>query len=377
MTANIENELDLNNKELLKNLIMAFGVPEKYVEETKYLPEIMQRIITASEVDIITKLGNKSYNLAQAAELLELSESEAGHKLEQLQRKGVIMAVPDLAKGELTYTPTTMILLHDMTLLNTREDPERFGEDFLELWDKFYKEVMVPTFSRMEKHMKDAGDSVFRVIPVEETITKDHANRILSYETVAGIIQKANNVSLQPCICRTRTHGKNCSHMVEDACMGFDMMAHIAVERGHARMVSKEEALEQLKKTSADGLVHLSGNTSDGLAFICSCCACCCGVLYALVNAGTRLIAQPSRYQARVESELCCGCETCVGFCNFKAISMKDDTARIDAAKCWGCGVCAFNCPEEAIKLDNTREEDFIPEGNFLLKMMERPINYE
>ena len=142
-------------------------------------------------------------------------------------------------------------------------------------------------------------------------------------------------------------------------------------------MVSKEEALEQLKRTTKDGLVHMSGNTSDGLAFICSCCECCCGILYALVNAGTRLIAQPSRYQARVEKELCSGCETCVDFCNFKAVSMEEDTAQIDVAKCWGCGVCAFNCPEEAIKLDNTRKEDFIPEGNFLLKMMERPMNYD
>ncbi|MGW8179095.1 MAG: hypothetical protein ACWGQW_10070, partial [bacterium] len=197
MTAHVEKELDLNNKELVKSLIMAFGVPEKYVEETKYLPEIMQRIITASEADIITKLGNKSYNLSQAAERLGLSESETTEKFETLQRKGVVMAVPDLAKGELTYTPTTMMLLHDMTLLNTREDPDRFGVDFLELWDKFYKEVMVPTFSRMEKHMKDGSDSVFRVIPVRETITEDPASRILTYETVAGIIEKANNVSLQ------------------------------------------------------------------------------------------------------------------------------------------------------------------------------------
>ncbi len=274
-----EEDLNLDDKGLVRKLKMAFGVPEKYVDETKYLAEILQRVISAREADMIASLGGKAHNLKQAAEKLGRSESEAKKTLKELRKKGVMMSFPDLASGEMKYKATTMILLHDLTLLNTTSDPERFDEDFLELWDNFYKEIMVPTIGRMGKYMKDENDAIFRVIPVNEAVTEDHVSQVLPYETIAGIIADSQKISLQPCICRTRTHGKNCNHIVADSCMAFDMMADMVAKAGHGRLVSKEEALAQLKKTTEDGLVHLSGNSSEGFAFICSCCQCCCGVL--------------------------------------------------------------------------------------------------
>ncbi len=81
-------------------------------------------------------------------------------------------------------------------------------------------------------------------------------------------------------------------------------------------------------------------------------------------------MARPSRYTARVDQDLCNGCETCEDCCNFKAVSILDGMAGIDAEKCWGCGVCAFNCPEKAISLDTIHDQDFIPRENFLMKIM-------
>ncbi|MEW6441963.1 MAG: 4Fe-4S dicluster domain-containing protein [bacterium] len=377
MAATAPETFDLADRDFVRQLVMAFDVPEKHVDETKYLPEILQRILTPDEARTIVRLGSKAYTLARAADRLGLNEAETKNRLKVLKQKGVLMSFPDLVAADLKYKITSMLLLHDMTLLNTRDDPQRFGEDFLELWDNFYKEVMVATFARMSTHAKENEDTIFRVIPVNEPVEVDHVSRVLPYETVAGIIEGAQQISLQPCVCRIRTHGKNCRHMVEDACMAFDMMAEQVVKKGHGRMVSKAEALEQLKKTTADGLVHLSGNSSEGFVFICSCCECCCGVLYAVVNRGIKFMAMPSRYRAAVEAESCSGCGSCVDLCNFKAIAVgEDEVARIDGARCYGCGVCAYSCPEEAIRLNAVRSEDFIPQGNFLLKMMKGAANF-
>jgi len=55
---------------------------------------------------------------------------------------------------------------------------------------------------------------------------------------------------------------------------------------------------------------------------------------------------------AKVNSDVCTGCETCVGACPTGAISMKDGTANVNADECVDCGACAGECPVEAIKLE-------------------------
>jgi len=65
---------------------------------------------------------------------------------------------------------------------------------------------------------------------------------------------------------------------------------------------------------------------------------------------GTPMIAS-SGYVAQVDIELCAGCGSCAGVCQFGAISVDDGLAEIDAVACMGCGVCVAHCPQEAISL--------------------------
>ncbi|MEF9968116.1 MAG: 4Fe-4S binding protein, partial [Longicatena sp.] len=44
-----------------------------------------------------------------------------------------------------------------------------------------------------------------------------------------------------------------------------------------------------------------------------------------------------------------CMAKSCMGSCNFGAISMGQDRAQIDYDKCKECGACARNCPYNAI----------------------------
>lgn len=55
---------------------------------------------------------------------------------------------------------------------------------------------------------------------------------------------------------------------------------------------------------------------------------------------------------AKVDSEKCTGCESCVESCPSEAISMADEKAIIDLETCVDCGACVDECPVEAIAME-------------------------
>lgn len=61
-----------------------------------------------------------------------------------------------------------------------------------------------------------------------------------------------------------------------------------------------------------------------------------------------------SGVKARVVSDQCSGCGTCVDLCQFGAITTDQGgkQALINSLACEGCGVCAHFCPEQAIVLE-------------------------
>ena len=55
---------------------------------------------------------------------------------------------------------------------------------------------------------------------------------------------------------------------------------------------------------------------------------------------------------AKVNTDTCTGCESCVSACPTGAISMKDGAANVNADDCVDCGACVGECPVEAISLE-------------------------
>lgn len=54
---------------------------------------------------------------------------------------------------------------------------------------------------------------------------------------------------------------------------------------------------------------------------------------------------------AKVNQDVCVGCETCVGTCPVYAISIEGGKAKVDEEKCVECGACVSSCPVDAISL--------------------------
>ncbi|MFW9901960.1 MAG: 4Fe-4S binding protein, partial [Candidatus Thorarchaeota archaeon] len=152
-----------------------------------------------------------------------------------------------------------------------------------------------------------------------------------------------------------------------EVCMKFNDLARYIIDRGFAREVSVEEALEISRKASEAGLVHFTDNAIDNVQQNCNCCGCSC---WNLGRIRRRMIPRDeiiATYFIRETSEdQCVGCGNCIEVCPADAVKLKNKLAVIDTDWCIGCGVCVLKCPNDAIKIVLREDlKERIPEKDF------------
>lgn len=55
----------------------------------------------------------------------------------------------------------------------------------------------------------------------------------------------------------------------------------------------------------------------------------------------------------RINYDNCISCKTCIPYCGYNAISVKQNKLKIEEALCDGCGSCVSACPSKAIEMKN------------------------
>jgi ferredoxin len=184
---------------------------------------------------------------------------------------------------------------------------------------------------------------------------------VLPSQVVEHFIEKANTRwVMNACLCRDAKKCKD--YPIDLGCLFLgDAAAGINPRLGHP--VSKEEALEHVRRCREAGLVHLIGRNKldtvwlgvgpgDRLLTICNCCPCCClwGILpYVAPRISAKVTRMPGVTVA--VTDRCQGCGTCTqGVCFVDAIHLVDGYAVISDT-CRGCGQCVDVCPQAAIEL--------------------------
>jgi len=178
------------------------------------------------------------------------------------------------------------------------------------------------------------GHGLMRVIPIETAI--DGETRRASYEEVSKYINEARILSVSDCSCRTSREEMNqgCGHLKEDMCIQLGDAAEYYIRTGRGREVSKEEAIDIIKKAERDGLMHQIPNTEgEGHTHaICNCCGCSC---YAMRAAG--MYHNPdmvrSNYVSTIDETKCVGCGECVEVCPTNAIRLGQKICTINEVK--------------------------------------------
>ncbi|MEG2931456.1 MAG: FAD-dependent oxidoreductase, partial [Ruthenibacterium sp.] len=171
--------------------------------------------------------------------------------------------------------------------------------------------------------MLPLGSAMMRVIPIEQAIAGD--TKAVSYEQISHYLARYDVFSVSDCSCRRsrRILGQGCGHLETDMCIQMGTGAEYYIRTGRAREITREEALEIMKKAEENGLMHQMPNI-EGVgesAAICNCCACSC-------------------FAMRVATM----------FGSYDSIR-SNYVSRVDKDKCVACGQCVENCPTNALRL--------------------------
>ncbi|MHA1145860.1 MAG: DUF362 domain-containing protein [Candidatus Helarchaeota archaeon] len=244
---------------------------------------------------------------------------------------------------------------------------------FVELLKKLFRTrhflarlTKVPILGSMMKMMIFEGDHLVclpkdHLIQINQSVEVDE-NTVLPSQVVEYFIKKAKyRWIMNFCICRESNKCKD--YPRELGCL-FLGEAVLGINPKLGRLVSREEAIEHVKKCREAGLVHFIGKNKldsiwlgigpeEKLLTICSCCPCCCisGGLKYMSSQIADMYSKLGGIEVKV-TDLCVGCGTCTkNVCFMDAIQLIDNKAVINSKKCMGCGRCVDICPRKAIQL--------------------------
>ena len=331
--------------------------------------EIMKILWNEEEIKILSYFENadKSISLKKLAEKSEIPKNEIKKILARSVKNGTISKIGNKYGLE----PLTPGVFEKYYII--RKDSKENQIKLARLFREYINEVV--SLQMVESNLK-----VFRpVLPYaakEKLIRIDESvdvpkSQVLPYELVEFLINNNNIFATIPCYCRTlgeysRDPCQVASH--ELGCLyGGDAAQHF-LNMGVGKKMTKEEAIEHIKKAEKAGLVHttVADNSLTCSLFICNCCSCHCILLHPTKKYRLKTV-NPSNFVAKIDKALCIKCETCLKRCQMDAIfhqwpnepDSSDEHMFVREEFCIGCGVCASNCPNNAIKMVKVRYDDF------------------
>lgn len=174
------------------------------------------------------------------------------------------------------------------------------------------------------------GVGLMRVLPIEKAI--DGETRRASYEEVSQYLNENTIFSVSDCSCRTAREamGEGCGHLKEDMCIQMGHAAEYYIRTGRGREITREEAIEIIKRAEENGLMHQIPNLdgSGKTHAICNCCGCSCLALRT-ASMFKNVDMVRSNYVSHVDEEKCVACGECVETCPVNALKLGQKLCTI------------------------------------------------
>jgi NAD-dependent dihydropyrimidine dehydrogenase PreA subunit/predicted transcriptional regulator len=320
-----------------------------------------------------------SQTMEQLKETSNLSEEEILRNVKKLAKIGLIFNQPN-RHGLMVYRlmPFIDVGVFEYTFMGALENNEE-NRELARLFQKLttdVKDKLKQDYDVLLGFLKNRSP-VDRTIPFTENKTTGAEieiivdlsldvpeEQILPVQKVEELLEKFDDIAVGHCFCRHHHDllGDPCKQTdIRENCFTFGKSARFTAEQGFTRLISKDEALDIIRRSDEDGLVHKAYHphfdaTKDETS-LCICCNCCCG------QAGSETFnVNKTHYIARVDQKACTGCGICVENCHTGTMYLNDDNIAYIGDLCIGCGVCAHFCPEQAISLkENERIVRFAP----------------
>lgn len=295
--------------------------------------KILKKLFTPEEAEMAMSLTMLPEPASAIAGRLEMDESETAEMLESMAGKGLIFRI---RIGEDAYYMANMFVIGVYEF-----NVQTMDREFAEMMDEYLPHVT--------GFMRSMPTKQLRVVPIGTAV--DTTPSVASYDKIRELVKEKDVAAVAPCICRKEKGllDHECDRPLE-TCLTFGAGAQYYIENGIGREITIDEALRVLDLAEESGLVLMPTNAQD-IMNICCCCECCCGVLRMLSTVERPAEEVQSSFQARIDSDLCVECGTCVERCQINAIIEGDEVNEIDTARCIGCGLCVPTCTEEALSL--------------------------
>ena len=326
---------------------------------SKTLYQILSILFTEEEARLVAKLPIKAFRVKTAANIWNVSQSEAYKILDNLAKKALILDIED-DKGKKYILPPPMAGFFEFSMMRTRHDIDQkllaeLYYQYINEEEDFIKELFYSTDTKLG-----------RVYVQEEVLTNENEVTILDYERATHIIEESKHIGISMCYCRHRmSHvGKACDAPM-DICMTFNNTANSLINNNFARRVDASECKELLHQAYENNLVQCGENVRSGVTFICNCCGCCCEALVAAKRFGNMNPVQTTSFIPQINYDSCINCGKCIKVCPIDAISKSvennKEVVKIDEDRCLGCGVCVRNCHKKSITLRKRKEKIITP----------------
>src|SRR4030042_2293334 len=228
---------------------------------------ILKHLFTPEQAGIALHLNYKPQSASQvynSAKGSGMSMKKVESLLGEMLRNG---AIGGTEKNGVEYYFTVPLLIGIAELHGHNATPQ-FWADFSEYIGSGFGRAFAGT-----------KVSQMRTIPVEKSIKVEH--HVTTYDQIRDIIKSTDGpIIASTCMCRegAKGRGQPCKVTTRaETCMCFGDWARRFVKPG-ATAISKEQALEIMRKNQEDGLV-LQPTNYQKIDFVCACCGCCCGVL--------------------------------------------------------------------------------------------------
>lgn len=227
------------------------------------------------------------------------------------------------------------------------------------------REITKPLSDYMKQGRDKTPKRLCRYVPVNKAV--DHTlQAVYTYDMMTEVVNKATRIAVAHCTCRQTARlikDSTCMHTLEN-CIKFDKMAEFVIDRGLGRELSEEEALEIIRRSEEEGLIHFVDNCQEGIQHNCNCCSCCCwNVMPIKKRLVPRDYIMATYYLRTTDEKECIGCGQCAEDCPLEIIAVEDNVPIPDEDVCIGCGVCLLHCPTDAAKLK--KKDESVPFKDF------------
>jgi len=308
--------------------------------KTRELLEILKTSYTPEEIRVTRWLSFDLEDFETITQRAKLDSNELGLVLERMADKGLVYRGGTREKPSYCLFPT-MVGFVQTAFWAGKENPTTVK--LARHWLDYY-------YTGYGNELSGKGTPVMRVVPVGQAIVD--TKEIVPYEIASEIIKSQTFLAVAHCPCRVKTRlaAKGCSYP-EEVCLHFGKFSQFLVEKGFAREITTEEALNILKQAEEAGLVHAVDNMEQRVSLMCNCCPCCCVFIRGITELKIPTALAPSRYYMSPVVDTCIGCGTCVERCPMGAARVEDGHSVVNQDICIGCGLCTSTCPTDSAVL--------------------------